>query len=139
MESKTKKGFLPALAAVGIIVAVLLLCYRQFCPQPAEGRKEIVVEVVDPDGSTETYAIETSAQYLEQALADAAGLTVEGSRTEQFGLMILTVNGITADYNKDQAYWAIERNGEACRYGVSQQPIQDQERYRLVYTAAGGR
>ena len=97
------------------------------------------MEVVYEDESSDSYDIETDAEYLEQALGNAKGLTVEGSRTEQFGLMIETVNGVRADYNQDQAYWAVELEGEPCNYGVSQQPIRDGQHYGLVYTAAGSR
>ena len=62
------------------------------------------------------------------------GLEVEGSRSEQFGLMIETINGVTAIYDKDHAYWSIELNGSPCNYGVSQQPIQDNEHYQFIYT-----
>ena len=128
-----------ALAAVFIVMAGLLLCYSRFGPRPEGGRKHITVEVVYKDGTSDSYDIETDAEYLEQALGNAKGLTVEGSRTEQFGLMIETVNGVRADYNQDQAYWAVELEGEPCNYGVSQQPIRDGQHYGLVYTAAGPR
>lgn len=133
------KQFLLALAGVCIVMAGLLLCYAKFRPQPEGGGKRITVEVVYEDESSDSYDIETDAEYLEQALGNAKGLTVEGSRTEQFGLMIETVNGVRADYNQDQAYWAIELEGEPCNYGVSQQPIRDGQHYGLVYTAAGSR
>ena len=132
-----KKGsFILALMAVCILLAGLLLCYFQFRPRPEKGEKEITVEVVYADQSSENYTIQTDAEYLEQALEDEEGLTVEGSRTKQFGLMIEKVNGVTAVYGRDQAYWAVEVDGQACNYGVSQQPVQNGEHYRLGYTAA---
>lgn len=134
---KTKKGFALAFAAVCVIAAALLLCYFKFRPQPAQGQKKITVEVVYEDSSAENFAIDTDAEYLEQALEDGQELIVEGRRTRQFGLMIETVNGVTASYDKNQAYWAIELEGEPCNYGASQQPVQDGDHYRLVYTAAG--
>lgn len=48
-----------------------------FRPRPEEGKKEILVDVVYKDGSIDSYAIATDAQYLEQALEEAEGLTVE--------------------------------------------------------------
>lgn len=134
---KTRKGFALAFGAVCVIAAALLLCYFIFRPQVAQGQKKITVEVVYEDSSTEHFVIDTDARYLEQALEDGQELTVKGSRTGQFGLMIETVNGVTASYDKNQAYWAIELEGEPCNYGASQQPVQDGEHYRLVYTAAG--
>jgi len=137
MFLKKKKGIVLALAAVCVIAAALLLCYDTFRPQPVAGKKEVTVEVVYGDGSSEMFVINTDAQYLEQAFGDADGLAVGGSRTEQFGLMIETVNGVRAVYDKDQAYWSIELEGGPCNYGASRQPVQDKEHYRLVYTPAG--
>lgn len=134
---KKKKGLILALIAVAVVVAGLLLCYNQFRPKAEAGTKAITVDVIYEDSSSESYQIDTEAEYLEQALEGADGLTIEGSRTDQFGLMIETVNGVRAVYDKDQAYWSIELNGEPCNYGVSQQPIRDQEHYSLVYTPAG--
>ena len=96
----------------------------------------MTVEVVYSDGSSETYRASTDALYLEQAMADMDGLTVEGSRTEAFGLMVLTVNGVTADYETDGAYWAIYLEDQPCSYGVSTQPVEDGQHYRLVYQPA---
>lgn len=134
---KKKKGIILALAAIGIIAAALLLCYYQFRPQSVAGQKTITVDVVYEDASVESFEIHTDAQYLEQALGDEDGLTVQGTRSEQFGLMIETVNGVTAIYDRNQAYWSIEVDGSPCNYGISSQPVQDQEHYQLVYTAAG--
>ncbi len=142
--SEKKKPFIIALMTVGIVLAGLLFCYFQFRPQPEQGEKEISIEVVYEDQSSEnstiktseSYTIRTNAEYLEQALEDAKGLTIEGSRTKQFGLMIESVNGVEAVYDKNQAYWAIEVDGKPCNYGVSQQPVRNGEHYRLVYTAA---
>lgn len=131
---KDKKHLLLALTAVAAVVTGLLLCYYHFRPQPSAGNKKILVDVVYEDSSKESFSIQTDALYLEQALEDAQGLEVEGSRSEQFGLMIETINGVTAIYDKDHAYWSIELNGTACNYGVSQQPIQDNEHYQFVYT-----
>ena len=133
---KKKKGVALALIAVCVVASALLLCYHTFRPKPEDGKKEIIVDVVYEDASMDSYAIATDARYLEQALEEAKGLTVEGSRTDQFGLMIITVNGVTAEYDKDQAYWAVELDGKACNYGVSMQPVRDKEHYRLVYTSA---
>lgn len=137
--SGKSRHFIIALAAVCMVMAGLLLCYSKFRPKPEDGTKRITVEVVYGDESSDSYYIETDAQYLEQALEDAEGLSVEGSRTEQFGLMIETVNSVRADYSTDQAYWAVELEGEPCNYGVSQQPVRDGQHYGLVYTAAGSR
>ena len=52
----------------------------------------------------------------------------------EYGLMINTVNGVTADYNADGSYWAFFVNGEYCNYGVDSQPVNDGETYTIAYT-----
>ena len=116
-----------ALAGFCLAVLALLFVYTSLRPGTSAGRKQVTVE---------TYRASTDALYLEQAMADMDGLTVEGSRTEAFGLMVLTVNGVTADYETDGAYWAIYLEDQPCSYGVSTQPVEDGQHYRLVYQPA---
>lgn len=129
-----KKAML--LSAVGILFFILFLLgiYVKFRPQAVAGSKEIQIEIVYADKKAEHVTIHTDAEYLEQAIESCEDIVIEGSRTPQFGLMIEVVNGVRADYQQDHAYWALELNGVLCNYGVSQQPIQDGEIYRLVYT-----
>lgn len=126
-----------ALAGMGVLIILMLGIYLRFRPQTVAGNKEIQVEIVYQDQNTERFLIHTDAEYLEEAIADCSDIVIEGSRTPQFGLMIEAVNGVRAVYEKDHAYWGIQLNGSPCSYGVSQQPIQDGERYQLVYTKAG--
>lgn len=136
MKEKTNwKPFAICLAAFCLAAAGLLLLYLNLRPAAVKGSKTITLEVVYEDSSTETYTVETEAEYLEQAVSEMEGLTIDGSRTEQFGLMILTVNGVEADYNKNGAFWSITLDDTPCNYGVSQQPIENGQHYRLVYTA----
>ena len=131
------KAVLLAAIVISILIAGLLLVYHYFRPRTAEGEKVITLDVVYEDGIMESYTIHTDGEYLEQALSGADGLTIEGHRTSQMGLMIDSVNGVLADYDKTHTYWLIELDGTPCNYGVSQQPIQDGEHYRLVVTAGG--
>jgi hypothetical protein len=55
------------------------------------------------------YNHNTDAEYLRQALEEIEGLTVEGEESD-YGLYVKTVNGITADYETDGAYWAFYTN-----------------------------
>ena len=60
-------------------------------------------------------------------------MTVEGTEGD-YGLYIDTVNGLTADYAEDGAYWSIYVNGEYGSYSADQQPVADGDVYGLVYT-----
>ena len=101
--------------------------------KPVAGSKEIVIEVVDNNQETTTYELKTDAEYLEQAMNEAEGLTFSGTEGT-YGLMIDTVNGVVADYNVDGAYWSFYVNGEYCNYGISEQPVEDGDAFQIVYT-----
>lgn len=135
-HTRNRKPLAIALSLLIILMAGLLFLYRNFGPQITAGTKNLTIDVVYEDSSTDTYAVTTDAEYLEEAIAEIDDLTVDGSRTAQFGLMILSVNGIEADYAKDHAYWAVMLNGEPSNYGISQQPVLDGGHYQLVYTPA---
>lgn len=132
---KKPAPFLGALAAL-TVMALLLILYTVSKPVPMAGTKDIFLEVAYQNGAREYYEISTEAHYLKEALDSVPDLTLEGSYTEEFGLMVITINGVRADYQKDGAYWALLLNGTPCNYGVSKQPIKDGERYSFEYTPA---
>ncbi len=100
-----------------------------------EGSKAIVIEVVDNEQKTVTYNVKTDAEYLRQAMEEAEGLEFSGAESE-YGMMVDTVNGITADYNVNGAYWSFYVNGGYCNYGIDTQPVQDGDTFRIEYTPA---
>ena len=84
MKEKTNwKPFAICLAAFCLAAAGLLLLYMNLRPAAVKGSKTITLEVVYEDSSTETYTVETEAEYLEQAVSEMEGLTIDGSRTER--------------------------------------------------------
>ncbi|GLB29959.1 hypothetical protein LAD12857_18820 [Lacrimispora amygdalina] len=132
---KRLSPFLGGCAAIAVL-ALLLVIYTLTRPVPMAGTKNITVDVVYEDGVTDHYQLTTEAQYLLEALKTIPDLTIEGTTTEELGLMVTKVNGRQADYKKDGAYWALLCDGEPCSYGVSQQAIKDGERYTFQYTPA---
>lgn len=58
---------------------------------------------------------------------------VAGDESE-YGLYVKVVNGMTADFDVDQAYWAFYKDGEMMNTGVDGATIADGEHYELVYT-----
>ena len=123
------------IAILVVLIAAALIIYFVAKPKPAEGAKALTIEVVDAQGAATTYEVHTDAEYLRQALEETEGLTIEGTESE-YGLMVETVNGLTADYATDGAYWAFYVNDSYCEYGVDTQPVNDGEEYSIVYTAA---
>lgn len=49
-------------------------------------------------------------------------------------MMVETVNGVTADWNVDQSYWAFYVNGEYCNYGIEEQPVANNDTFQIVYS-----
>lgn len=95
-----------------------------------EGAKTVKV-VVEADNQKITFTIHSDAEMLGDALQD--NKLVEGEESE-YGLYVKVVNGITADYDTDQAYWAFYQNGEYMNTGVDSTSFADGEQYELVYT-----
>ena len=71
--------------------------------------------VVDAEGNETTFDITTDKATVGEALLQE-GL-IEGEESE-YGLYVKTVNGITADYDVDQTYWAFYIDGEYATTGV---------------------
>ena len=46
-----------------------------------------------------------------------------------YGLYVKTVNGVTADYDVDQTYWAFYINGEYASTGVDATPVSSGDIY----------
>jgi outer membrane lipopolysaccharide assembly protein LptE/RlpB len=93
-----------------------------------EGSKTLVVKV-EVEENTVTFTIHTDAETVGQALLDLGLIAGEES---QYGLYIKQVNGMTADYDIDQTYWAFYINGEYGMTGVDTTPIFESEVYSLV-------
>ena len=102
------------------------------CGSKDEGKYKITVEVVDDQGETKSYQSSTDAEVLYDALLEIDGLTLDGYESD-YGYYITGVNGLTADYDADGAYWSLYVNGEYGSYGVESQPVADSDTYRLAY------
>ena len=98
-----------------------------------ENKKSIIVKVIDKDEKEKEYKHSTDAEFLRQALEEIDGLSVEGDETNT-GLFVKKVNGVTADYNEDQSYWAFYINEEYCQKGVDTQEVTDGDEFKIVYT-----
>lgn len=95
-----------------------------------EGSKTVYVDVIVCDDRVRI-TIKTDADNLADALLET-GLA-EGEVSE-YGLYVKKVNGITADYSADAAYWGFCQNGAPLAYGVSAAKISGGEYYELVYS-----
>lgn len=117
------------------LVAILGLVYNAFKEKPVAGSKTITIEVISQDGSSTTYEVQTDAEYLQQAMDEADGLEYAYEEGE-YGPMVEEINGELASYNENRAYWGFFVNGEYCNYGIADQPIEDGDVFRIVYSLA---
>lgn len=98
-----------------------------------EGKTAFNFEVTDLDGKTTKFLVKTDKTIVGEALLEAGLIAGEEG---PYGLMVNSVNGITADYNKDKAYWAFYTNGEYATKGVDQTTIDPTATYSFVKTPA---
>ena len=88
--------------------------------------------VTGADGESQTFTLEvTDGEKLSDALVEA-GLISEEEAAAGF---VTTVNGETADWDKDQAWWCLtDATGEMTTVGVADIALHDGDSYAFVYT-----
>ena len=131
---KNKKLFLGAGILV-VLLAVFAISYGTFREKPVEGTKKITIEVINQADESTEYELKTDAEYLRQAMEEAEGLTFSGQEGE-YGIMVEEVNGESAVYDKDKAFWSFMVNGEICNNGIDTQPVEDGDAFQIIYTEA---
>lgn len=88
--------------------------------------KSFTFEVVDKDGNMETFALTTTKATVGEALLDEGLIAGEDG---PYGLYVTEVNGIVADYNVDQTYWAFYVDGAYAASGVDTTDVVDGSTY----------
>lgn len=95
-----------------------------------KGEKTLTVVVKAGDESV-TFTIKTDKATVGEALLEHELISGEQG---QYGMYIKSVNGIEADYDKDQAYWAFYVNDDYALSGVDTTEITEGSTYKLEYT-----
>lgn len=95
-----------------------------------KGAKTAIVEV-KAEEQLVTFTIKTDKDTVGAALLEHNLIAGEES---QYGLYVKVVNGMTADYDTDQSYWAFYINGEYAMTGVDSTTITEGVIYQLAYT-----
>lgn len=119
---------------ISALLALLLLFVLAGCGTKEEAPAEAVpfkVVVTDLEGK------ETVFEYTAKAASVGEALVAEGlieAHEASFGLYIDAVNGIAADWDKDQTYWAFYINGEYATTGIGETPITADATYGLTLT-----
>ena len=91
-----------------------------------EGETMFLFTVVDKDGNETNFEIHTDKETVGDALLE---LELIAGDVGDFGLYVKTVNGITADYDVDQTYWAFYVDGEYAMSGVDATNIEEGKTY----------
>lgn len=91
------------------------------------GEKNFIL-TVEIDGQSVNFTIKTNKSSVGEALLDLGILEGENG---PYGLYVKKVNGIIADYDVDQTYWAFYINGEYAMTGVDGTQIVNGATYKL--------
>ena len=92
-----------------------------------QGSRKLIVEV-KADNQTVKFTVHTDEQTVGAALL--ANNLIDGE-AGAYGLYVKVVNGITADYDIDQSYWAFYIDGEYAMSGVDTTDISEGSVYCL--------
>ena len=134
------KKFLAILLAL-VLALSLFACGKQAAPGEGdapvvndgdvigEGKNSFTLEIVDGDKNKITATINCDDTIVGDAL-QAYGI-IAGEEGE-YGLYVKSVNGITADYDKDGTYWSFYINGEYAVAGVDMTEIENGATYTLA-------
>ncbi len=125
------KKTLISVGVLAVAVVAVLLVWMQFgMPQTQQGEKNIMVDVVLTDGTTQTFNYETSVEFLGEALSNE-GL-IEGEMGE-YGLFVTGVNGTVVDNSKQQ-WWCLTKGGEEVMTSFDTTPIADGDVFEITLT-----
>ena len=91
-----------------------------------EGQSKFLFTVVDKDGNETNFEIHTDKETVGEALLELELISGEDG---EFGLYVKQVNGITADYDVDQTYWAFYVDGEYAMSGVDATNVEEGKTY----------
>ena len=136
-NAKHKKSILLVCLLLAAAAVLALVFHFASAKNVQKGSKECSLTVTDDSGTSKTYECSTDAEYLRQLMDELSAdqtqeFSYEGSEG-QYGLFINTVNGLTADYDKDHAYWAIYVDGEYAQNGADTQPVNDGDKFELKH------
>ena len=98
-----------------------------------EGETSFYFHVTDLDGTVTKFLVRTDKKIVGEALLECDLITGDAS---DYGLYVTSVNGISADWETEQAYWAFYINGEYAQSGVDTTDIAADAVYSFVKTVS---
>ena len=126
-----KTKLIPSLLALAAAIALLAGLYHFTLPTPVPGTKSVTVSVIHSDQTTKTFRFVTDKEYLGDLL-----LTEDLVSGEQgaYGLYIIEVDGETAIFEENGAYWALFEGDSYAAQGADTTVMEDGDVFSLVYT-----
>lgn len=93
---------------------------------------QVKFTVVGADSTSKEYTLDATEG---ETLADALSAANLISADEAKAGFVTTVDGVAADYNKDQAWWKLEdASGEMTATGIGDIQLKEGDSYSFVYT-----
>lgn len=133
MNKKTMNKMMRLILCTVLIAVMALMaagCGSKSAEATAPGVSFTFV-VTDLEGNESTFDITTSKATVGEALLDEGLIVGEDS---EFGLYVTSVNGMTADWDNDQTYWAFYIDGEYAMTGVDATEVTEGATYSFVLT-----
>ena len=127
---KNKKMIL-AVVVLALVVAVMAGVYLTTRPEAVEGSKQVTILIVHKDGTEKKLEYGTDLEYLADLLKEKELVT--GYESEEYGFTIESVDGVTADWAVDGAYWALYEGEEYATTSAAGIVLTDGGVYKLVY------
>ena len=127
---KNKKIIL-AVMALAAVIALMAGLYVTTRPEAQEGSKQVSVQIVHKDGTEKNLEFGTDHAYLADLLLEKELVT--GYASEEYGFTIESVDGVTADWAADGAYWALYEGEDYATTSAAGIVLVDGGIYRLVY------
>ena len=123
-----------AVVALVLLIGLFVGVYFATKPEAQQGGKAFTVIVVHKDGSQKTFQYRTEAEYLGEVLL--AEVLIQGYEG-QYGLVMEKVDGESAIWEVDNAYWALYVGDALSEWGIDTTLVEDGATYKLIYEAIG--
>ncbi len=136
MKNDNKKPIIIGAVILVVLAAIFAAVYFFNLTPARAGQKNITINVTNSQGDTSSYKLSTNAGFLKQAMDELSEKDSDFSysgTTGSYGLMIETINGERAIYDKDGAYWSLYVNDEYGEYGADSQAVTDGDKYTWKY------
>ena len=122
-----------AVFALFVVIGIMAGVYMGTRPGAVEGSKTVTIRIIHKDGTEKNLEYHTDLEFLADLLLEKELAT--GYTSEEYGFTIESVDGVTADWQKDSAYWALYEGEEYATTSAAGIVLVDGGVYKLVYEA----